>query len=111
MLAGIAVVPLDGRRTALGPLAPRRNIDHWPLAPRRQLRRQSLGDLGESVLDPGAGMLASTSALSKMGQTRWSASIPKPSGGGVVRNITAMRDGTLVLACSGVERVASVRVQ
>jgi virginiamycin B lyase len=34
-----------------------------------------------------------------------------PSGGGVVRNMMATRDGHLVLACSGVNRVAFVEVQ
>src|SRR5947209_2825556 len=33
-----------------------------------------------------------------------------PSGGGVVRNMMTTRDGNLVLACSGVNRVALVRV-
>jgi len=35
---------------------------------------------------------------------------PIPSGGGVVRNMMVTRDGNLVLACSGVNRVALVRV-
>jgi len=34
-----------------------------------------------------------------------------PSGGGVVRNMTATRDGKLVLACSGVDRIALVHVR
>jgi virginiamycin B lyase len=34
-----------------------------------------------------------------------------PSGGGVVRNMTATRDGKLVLACSGVNRIALVEVK
>ena len=34
-----------------------------------------------------------------------------PSGGGVVRNMMATRDGNLVLACSGVNRVALVEVK
>jgi virginiamycin B lyase len=34
-----------------------------------------------------------------------------PSGGGVVRNMMATRDGNLVLACSGVNRIALVHVQ
>lgn len=34
-----------------------------------------------------------------------------PSGGGAVRNMMATRDGNLVLACSGVNRLALVRVQ
>ncbi len=33
-----------------------------------------------------------------------------PSGGGVVRNMMTTRDGNLVLACSGVNRVALVRI-
>ncbi|PYR33124.1 MAG: cytochrome C, partial [Acidobacteria bacterium] len=33
-----------------------------------------------------------------------------PSGGGVVRNMMANRAGNLVLACSGVNRVALVEV-
>ena len=33
-----------------------------------------------------------------------------PSGGGVVRNMMATPDGNLVLACSGVNRVALVEV-
>ena len=33
-----------------------------------------------------------------------------PSGGGVVRHMMATRDGNLVLACSGVNRVALVEV-
>ena len=33
-----------------------------------------------------------------------------PSGGGVVRNMMATKDGDLVLACSGVNRVALVEV-
>ena len=33
-----------------------------------------------------------------------------PSGGGVVRNMMATRDGNLVMACSGVNRVALVEV-
>jgi virginiamycin B lyase len=36
---------------------------------------------------------------------------PIPSGGGVVRNMTATRDGKLVLACSGVDRIALVDVR
>ena len=35
---------------------------------------------------------------------------PIPSGGGVVRNMMATDDGTLVLACSGVNRVALVEI-
>jgi len=35
---------------------------------------------------------------------------PIPSGGGVVRNMMATRDGDLVLACSGVGKVAYVDV-
>jgi virginiamycin B lyase len=31
-----------------------------------------------------------------------------PSGGGVVRNMTATKDGKIYLACSGVNRVAVV---
>ena len=34
-----------------------------------------------------------------------------PSGGGVVRNIMATQDGNLVLACSGVDRIALVELQ
>jgi virginiamycin B lyase len=34
-----------------------------------------------------------------------------PSGGGVVRNMMATQDGNLVLACSGVDRIALVDVQ
>ena len=34
-----------------------------------------------------------------------------PSGGGVGRNMMATRDGNLVLACSGVDRIALVDVQ
>jgi virginiamycin B lyase len=34
-----------------------------------------------------------------------------PSGGGVVRNMMATRDGKLVLACSGVDRIALVDVR
>ncbi len=34
-----------------------------------------------------------------------------PSGGGVVRNMTATRDGKLVLACSGVDRIALVEIR
>ena len=34
-----------------------------------------------------------------------------PSGGGVVRNMMPTRDGNLVLACSGVNRVALVEVR
>ena len=33
-----------------------------------------------------------------------------PSGGGVIRNMMATADGNLVLACSGVNRVALVEV-
>jgi len=36
---------------------------------------------------------------------------PIPSGGGVVRNMMATRDGNLVMACSGVNRVALVEVK
>lgn len=34
-----------------------------------------------------------------------------PSGGGVVRNMTKTLDGSLVLACSGVDRIALVDVR
>jgi len=34
-----------------------------------------------------------------------------PSGGGVERNMMATRDGRLVLACSGVDRIAQVEVR
>jgi streptogramin lyase len=34
-----------------------------------------------------------------------------PSGGGVVRNMMATQDGNLVLACSGVDRIALVDLQ
>jgi len=34
-----------------------------------------------------------------------------PSGGGVVRNMMATPDGNLVLACSGVDRIALVELQ
>jgi len=34
-----------------------------------------------------------------------------PSGGGIVRNMMPTRDGNLALACSGVNRVALVRVK
>lgn len=36
---------------------------------------------------------------------------PIPSGGGVVRNVSVTRDGNLVLACSGVNRVALVEIK
>jgi virginiamycin B lyase len=36
---------------------------------------------------------------------------PIPSGGGVVRNMMPTRDDNLVLACSGVNRVALVEVR
>ena len=36
---------------------------------------------------------------------------PIPSGRGVVRNMMATRDGHLVLACSGVDRIALVEVK
>jgi virginiamycin B lyase len=36
---------------------------------------------------------------------------PIPSGGGVVRNMMATSDGNLVLACSGVNRIALVEVK
>jgi hypothetical protein len=36
---------------------------------------------------------------------------PIPSGGGVVRNMMATADGTFVLACSGVNRIALVEVK
>ena len=34
-----------------------------------------------------------------------------PSGGGVVRNMMVTQDGNLVLACSGVDRIALVHLQ
>ena len=34
-----------------------------------------------------------------------------PSGGGMVRNMTATQDGRLVLACSGIDRIALVDVR
>ena len=34
-----------------------------------------------------------------------------PSGGGVVRNMMATQEGNLVLACSGVDRIALVDLQ
>jgi virginiamycin B lyase len=34
-----------------------------------------------------------------------------PSGGGVVRNMTTTREGQIVLACSGVDRIALVDVR
>jgi virginiamycin B lyase len=34
-----------------------------------------------------------------------------PSGGGVVRNMMVTKDGNLVLACSGVDRIALVHLQ
>ena len=34
-----------------------------------------------------------------------------PSGGGVVRNMMATRDGKLILTCSGVDRIALVDVR
>jgi virginiamycin B lyase len=34
-----------------------------------------------------------------------------PSGGGVVRNMATTRDGKLVLACNGVDRIALVDLQ
>ena len=34
-----------------------------------------------------------------------------PSGGGVIRNMVATKDGKLYLACSGVNKVAIVQVQ
>jgi virginiamycin B lyase len=36
---------------------------------------------------------------------------PIPSGGGVVRNMMATQDGNLVMACSGVNRVALVEMK
>jgi virginiamycin B lyase len=39
-------------------------------------------------------------------RTRQFSSAPIPSGGGVVRNMVATRDGRLYLACSGVNKVA-----
>ena len=36
---------------------------------------------------------------------------PIPSGGGVVRNMMTTKDGDLVLACSGVNRVGLVDIQ
>ena len=36
---------------------------------------------------------------------------PIPSGGGVVRHMVAAPDGTLWLACSGVDRIARVEVK
>ena len=36
---------------------------------------------------------------------------PIPSGGGVVRNMDVTGDGDLVLACSGVNRIALVRIR
>ena len=36
---------------------------------------------------------------------------PIPSGGGVVRNMMPTADGNLVLACSGVNRIALVEVK
>jgi virginiamycin B lyase len=36
---------------------------------------------------------------------------PIPSGGGVVRNMMTTRDGNLVMACSGVNKIALVEVQ
>ena len=33
-----------------------------------------------------------------------------PSGGGVVRNMMTTRDGNIVMACSGVNRVALVEI-
>jgi virginiamycin B lyase len=34
-----------------------------------------------------------------------------PSGGGVVRNMAATKDGRLYLACSGVNKVAVARIE
>jgi streptogramin lyase len=42
--------------------------------------------------------------------TKSFSSTPIPSGGGVVRNIAATKDGKLYLACSGVNKVAIVTV-
>jgi virginiamycin B lyase len=36
---------------------------------------------------------------------------PIPSGGGVVRNMMATRDGNIAIACSGVNRVGLVEVR
>ena len=44
-------------------------------------------------------------------KTKKFSSTPIPSGGGVVRNIAATKDGRLYLACSGVNKVAVVDVR
>jgi virginiamycin B lyase len=36
---------------------------------------------------------------------------PIPSGGGVVRNMMPTRDGNLVMACSGVNKIALVETR
>jgi virginiamycin B lyase len=41
-------------------------------------------------------------------RTRRLASAPIPSGGGVVRNMVAARDGRIYIACSGVNEVGVV---
>jgi virginiamycin B lyase len=43
--------------------------------------------------------------------TRKFQSWPIPSGGGIVRHMVAARDGTLWLACSGVDRIARVTIK
>jgi len=44
-------------------------------------------------------------------KTQKFATTPIPSGGGVVRNIAATKDGKLYLACSGVNKVAIVDIR
>jgi virginiamycin B lyase len=97
-----------GYRGRFDPITGR--VREWPSPGGRPSRPYAIASVGDVLWYSESGVKPNTlvrfDSASQEFQT-WAI----PSGGGVVRNMMATPDGSLVLACSGVNRVALVEVR
>ncbi|MBI3981799.1 MAG: hypothetical protein HY337_02730 [Gemmatimonadetes bacterium] len=100
----------DHARGYLGRFDPRTGeVREWPSPGGRESRPYGIASIGSIIWYSESGVRPNTlvrfDPRTEQFQT-WAI----PSGGGVVRNMMATADGKLVLACSGVNRVALVEI-
>jgi virginiamycin B lyase len=101
----------DYARGYLGRLVPKSGqVTEFPSPGGREARPYGITALGDVLWYSESGVSPNTLVRFDPA-TRAFQTWPIPSGGGVVRNMMATRDGKLVLACSGVNGVALVDIK
>jgi virginiamycin B lyase len=105
-----AVWYTDHARGYLGRFDPRTSqVREWPSPGGKDSRPYGIASVGDVIWYSESTVKPNTIVRFDTKAEKFQTSVI-PSGGGIVRNMMATREGNLVLACSGVNRVALVEI-